>query len=155
MFTYSFIKHPCPKGPPAHGEPGHHTTLIFKASGRWNPPWCIFSLKMTSNPGFIDVPENSIGDPPYSQEYDYLWTEETNSVKEGNGILEPSHWIHDAVDRQGGVEGTNPLAVGLLVGIAYSGLLLVGSMLNLPKSPKLENDEMCGITTGGQVRHSE
>ena len=106
---------------------------------------------MASDPGFIDVlgGEEAFEELPYPQEYDYLWTEERNSLQEGNGILDPSLWFQGAADRQG-IAGTNPLAVALVVGIAYSGLLLANSLLNPPPKPKLENDDMCGITTGGQ-----
>ena len=67
---------------------------------------------MASDPGFIDVlgGEEAIEELPYPQEYDYLWTEERNSLQEGNGILDPSLWFQGAADRQG-IAGTNPLAV--------------------------------------------
>ena len=50
--------------------------------------------------------------------------------------------------------GSLKMAVALLVGIAYSGLLLANSLPNPPEKPPLQNDEMCGITTGGQARNS-
>ena len=126
-------------------------TLVFKAERR-DPP-SPGSLKMASDPGFFDVlgGEEAIGELPYPQEYDYLWTDERNEREEGNGILDPRLWLQGAADRQG-VAGTNPLAVAFVVGIAYSGLLLANSLLNPPPKPgKLENDDMCGITTGGQA----
>merc|ERR1712037_333946 len=125
-------------------------TLVFKTPKRRDPR-SPGSLKMASDPGLFDVlgGEEAIGELPYPQEYDYLWTDERNEREEGNGILDPSLWFQGAADRQG-VAGTNPFAVALVVGIAYSGLLLANTLLNPPPKPKLENDDMCGITTGGQ-----
>ena len=106
---------------------------------------------MVSDSGFIDVlgREDTIKALPYPQEYDYLWTDERNSFQDGNGIWDPSLWFEGTADRQGVAE-TNPLTSALVVGIAYSGLLLANALLNPPPKPKLENDDMCGITTGGQ-----
>ena len=99
------------------------------------------SPKMASDPGVIDVfwGEEEL---PYPQEYDYLWTDERNSLQEGNGIWDPSQWFQGGADRQGVAE-VNPLAVAVMVGIAYSGLLLANSLLNPLPKPKLENDDMC------------
>ena len=97
--------------------------------------------------------ENAFGKLPSQQDYNNLRTGEGNSLQEGSGTWDPSFWFQDGSDRQGGVAESNPMAVGLLVGIAYSGLLLVGSLFNPSERSKLENDDMCGITTGGQARH--
>ena len=107
---------------------------------------------MALDPGFIDVlgEEEAVEEQPFPQEYDYLWTEERNSLQEENGIWDPSLWFQGASDRQG-VAATNPLAVALVVGICYSGLLLANSLLNPPEKPKLQNDDRCGITGGGQA----
>ena len=109
---------------------------------------------MASDPGFSDVlgGEETIGELPYPQEYDYLWTDERNSREEGNGILDPSLWFQGVADRQGiaAVIETNIFAVALVAGFVFTGLLLANSLLNPPPRPKLENYDMCGITTGGQ-----
>ena len=92
---------------------------------------------------------------PYPQEYDYLWTEERYSKLDakGAGVLNPSWWFGQekkATDRQG-VVSLNPLLVAVVVGVTFSALLLVAPLINPPPRPKLENDPMCGIPTGGQV----
>ena len=98
-----------------------------------------------------------LGDLPYPQEYDYLWTDERNALEEGNGIWDPSLWFQRASDRQG-VARYNPLVVGFVAGFLYTTLLLVDALLNpiesLNEIPRLQEDEMCGITTGGKVRFS-
>ena len=114
---------------------------------------------MASDPGFFDVVggEEAIGELPYPQEYDYLWTDERNSREEGNGILDPRLWFQGVADRQGignsislAVAEINIFAVAIVLGFAFTGLLLANSLLNPPLKPKLENHDMCGITTGGQ-----
>ena len=91
---------------------------------------------------------------PYPQEYDYLWTEERYSKFDGNGagVLSPSWWFRqeEAEDRQGLVS-VNPLLVAVVVGVTFSAFLLLAPLLNPLPRPKLQNDPMCGITTGGQV----
>ena len=92
---------------------------------------------------------------PYPQEYDYLWTEERYSKFDGNGVgvLSPSWWFRqeeESVDRQG-VTSVNPLVVAFVVGVTFSALLLLAPLLSPLARPKLQNDPMCGIPTGGQV----
>ena len=91
---------------------------------------------------------------PYPQEYDYLWTEERYSKFDGNGagVLSPSWWFRQeaAEDRQG-LTSVNPLLVAVVVGVTFSALLLLAPLINPLPRPKLQNDPMCGLTTGGQV----
>ena len=91
---------------------------------------------------------------PYPQEYDYLWAEERYSKFDGNGagVLSPSWWFRqeEAEDRQGLVS-VSPFLVAVVVGVTYSALLLFAPLINPLPRPKLQNDPMCGITTGGQV----
>ena len=105
--------------------------------------------------------EDTIGELPYPQEYDYFGTDERNAldlhVGEENGIWNPKFWLQGASDRQG-VAGYSPLVIGLLSGFLYTVFMLVGYWVNpgvrsLNETPRLENDEKCGITTGGQVRY--
>ena len=105
--------------------------------------------------------EDTIGQLPYPQEFDYLWTDERNAldlhVGEENEIWNPNFWLQGASDRQG-VAGYSPLVIGLLSGFLYTVFMLVGYWVNpgsrsLNETPRLENDEKCGITTGGQVRY--
>ena len=104
---------------------------------------------MASDPGFYDVlgEDEPIGELPYPQEYDYLWTEERDAL---NLEWNPFKWFRRAEDRQG-VVGLSTLATAFAVGVAYTGIILANSLLNPPERPKLENDAMCGITTGGQA----
>ena len=104
---------------------------------------------MASDPGFYDVlgEDEPVGELPYPQEYDYLWTEERDAL---NLEWNPFKWFRRAEDRQGGA-GLGTLATAFAVGVAYTGLILANSLLNPPEKPKLENDAMCGITTGGQA----
>merc|ERR1712223_467022 len=104
--------------------------------------------KMASDPGFYDVlgEDEPVGELPYPQEYDYLWTEERDAL---NLEWNPFKWFRRAEDRQGGA-GLGTLGTVFAVGVAYTGLILANSLLNPPEKPKLENDAMCGITTGGQ-----
>ena len=102
--------------------------------------------------------EDTIGELPYPQEYDYLWTDERNALDlqvEEDGIWNPSVWFQGASDRQG-VAGYSPLVIGFISGFLYTVFMLVGFWVNpgarsLNETPRLENDEKCGITTGGQV----
>ena len=92
---------------------------------------------------------------PYPQEYDYLWTEERYSKfdENGVGVLNPSWWFRqkeEAADRQG-VTSVNPLLVAFVVGVTFSALLLLAPLISPLPRPKLQNDPMCGIPTGGQV----
>ena len=92
---------------------------------------------------------------PYPQEYDYLWTEERYSKfdENGVGVLSPSWWFRqeeEATDRQG-VTSVNPLLVAFVVGVTFSALLLLAPLISPVVRPKLQNDPMCGIPTGGQV----
>ena len=104
--------------------------------------------------------EDTIGELPYPQEYDYLWTDERNALYlqvEEDGIWNPSVWFQGASDRQG-VAGYSPLVIGFISGFLYTVFMLVGFWVNpgarsLNETPRLENDEKCGITTGGQVRY--
>ena len=82
---------------------------------------------------------------PYPQEYDFLWTEERYAKFEeiGARVFSPSWWLKD---RQGVIR-LNPLLVAIVVGVTYSALLLLAPLVR----PKLQNDPMCGIPTGGQV----
>ena len=105
--------------------------------------------------------EDTIGELPYPQEYDYLWTDERNAldlhVGEENEIWNPNFWLQGASDRQG-VAGYSPLVIGFLSGFLYTVFMLVGYWVNpgarsLNETPRLENDDKCGITTGGQVRY--
>ena len=104
--------------------------------------------------------EDTIGELPYPQEYDYLWTDERNALDlrvEEDGIWNPSVWFQGASDRQG-VAGYSPLVIGFISGFLYTVFMLVGFWVNpgarsLNETPRLENDEKCGITTGGQVRY--
>ena len=107
---------------------------------------------MASDPGFYDVlgEDEPVGELPYPQEYDYLWTEERDAL---NLEWNPFKWFRRAEDRQGGA-GIGTLATAFAVGVAYTGLILANSLLNPPEKPKLENDAMCGITTGGQASSS-
>ena len=92
---------------------------------------------------------------PYPQEYDYLWTEEryTKYQEKSAGVLSPSWWFgrKDEAESRQGVASVSPLLAALVVGVAYSVLLVAGPLLNPPERPKLENDPLCGIPTGGQV----
>ena len=107
-------------------------------------------LKMASDPGFYDVlgEDEPIAELPYPQEYDYLWTEERDAL---NLKWDPFSWFRGAENRQAGV-GLGTLATALVVGIAYTGVIFANSLL--AEKPKLENDAMCGITTGGQASPS-
>ena len=104
--------------------------------------------------------EDTIGELPYPQEYDYLWTDERNALDlraEEDGIWNPSVWFQGASDRQG-VAGYSPLVIGFISGFLYTVFMLVGFWVNpgarsLNETPRLENDDNCGITTGGQVRY--
>ena len=92
---------------------------------------------------------------PYPQEYDYLWTEERYSKfdENGVGVLSPSWWFRqeeEAADRQG-VTSVNPLLVAIVVGVTFSAFLLLAPLISPVARPKLQNDPMCGIPTGGQV----
>ena len=92
---------------------------------------------------------------PYPQEYDYLWTEERYSKfdENGVGVLSPSWWFRQeekAADRQG-VTSVNPLLVAIVVGVTFSAFLLLAPLISPVARPKLQNDPMCGIPTGGQV----
>ena len=94
-------------------------------------------------------------DLSYTQEYDYLWTEERYSKfdENGVGVLSPSWWFRqeeEAADRQG-VTSVNPLLVAFVVGVTFSALLLLAPLISPLPRPKLQNDPMCGIPTGGQV----
>ena len=102
---------------------------------------------MASDPGFYDVlgEDEPVGELPYPQEYDYLWTEERDAL---NLEWNPFKWFRRAEDRQG-VVGLSTLATAFAVGVAYTGFLLANSLL--AERPKLQNDAMCGITTGGQA----
>ena len=106
---------------------------------------------MASDPGFYDVlgEDEPIAELPYPQEYDYLWTEERDAL---NLKWDPFSWFRGAENRQAGV-GLGTLATALVVGIAYTGIIIANSLL--AERPKLENDAMCGITTGGQVWRTE
>merc|ERR1712223_1500314 len=103
-------------------------------------------LKMASDPDFYDVlgEDEPIAELPYPQEYDYLWTEERDAL---NLKWDPFSWFRGAENRQAGA-GLGTLATALVVGIAYTGVIFANSLL--AERPKLENDAMCGITTGGQ-----
>ena len=116
---------------------------------------------MASDPGFYDVlgEDEPVGELPYPQEYDYLWTEERDAL---NLEWNPFKWFRRAEDRQGGagIGLATAFAVGVVatafavytaVGVASTGIILANSLLNPPEKPKLENDAMCGITTGGQA----
>ena len=105
---------------------------------------------MASDPGFYDVlgEDESIAELPYPQEYDYLWTEERDAL---NLKWDPFSWFRGAENRQAGV-GLGTLATAMVVGIAYTGIIFANSLL--AERPKLENDAMCGITTGGQASSS-
>ena len=105
---------------------------------------------MASDPGFYDVlgEDEPIAELPYPQEYDYLWTEERDAL---NLKWDPFSWFRGAENRQAGV-GLGTLATALVVGIAYTGVIFANSLL--AERPKLENDAMCGITTGGQASSS-
>ena len=118
---------------------------------------------MASDPGFYDVlgEDEPIRELPYPQEYDYFGTDERNAldlhVGKENEIWNPNFWLQGASDRQG-VAGYSPLVIGLLSGFLYTVFMLVGYWVNpgvrsLNETPRLENDEKCGITTGGQVRY--
>ena len=56
----------------------------------------------------------------------------------------------EAADRQG-VTSVNPLLVAFVVGVTFSALLLLAPLISPLPRPKLQNDPMCGIPTGGQV----
>ena len=105
---------------------------------------------MASDPGFYDVlgEDEPIAELPYPQEYDYLWTEERDAL---NLKWDPFSWFRGAENRQAGV-GLGTLATAMVVGIAYTGIIFANSLL--AERPKLENDAMCGITTGGQASSS-
>ena len=83
---------------------------------------------------------------PYPQEYDYLWTKERYAKFEESGARVLSLWPED---RQG-VTRLNPLLVAIVVGLTYSALLLLAPLVSLLERPKLQNDPMCRIPTGGQ-----
>merc|ERR1712223_2202292 len=102
--------------------------------------------RMASDPGFYDVlgEDEPVRELPYPQEYDYLWTEERDAL---NLKWDPFSWFRGAENRQAAT-GLGTLATVLVVGIAYTGILIANSLL--AERPKLENDAMCGITTGGQ-----
>ena len=90
---------------------------------------------------------------PYPQEYDYLWTEERDWKYEEHsaGFLSPG-WLFghqdDAEARQGVVSALPFVLRAILVGVAFSALIFIAPLIN---PPKLENDPLCGIPTGGQV----
>ena len=91
---------------------------------------------------------------PFPQEYDYLWTEERYSKFDGDGagVLSPSWWFRqeEAEDRQG-LTSVNPLLVAVIAGVTFSVFLLLAPLINPLPRPKLQNDPMCGLPTGGQV----
>ena len=86
---------------------------------------------------------------PHRQKYDYLWTKKRYAKFEESGerVLSPSWWPED---RQAETR-LNPLLVAIVVGVTYSALLLLAPLLSPLARPKLQNDPMCGIPTGGQV----
>ena len=77
----------------------------------------------------------------------------TKYQEKSAGVLSPSWWFgrKDEAESRQGVASVSPLLVAFVVGVAYSVLLLVAPLINPPERPKLENDPLCGIPTGGQV----
>ena len=70
----------------------------------------------------------------------------------------PVSWLYSAVDRQSQSATSlteNPLVLAMVVGMVVVSLQVMQALdplLNPVEKPKLVNDRLCGITTGGMVR---
>ena len=66
-------------------------------------------------------------------------------------IWSPLKWLQPTAGDRQAIATASPLLVGLAVGLAYTAFILVSPVLNPVPAPRLQSDDLCGLTTGGQV----
>ena len=66
-------------------------------------------------------------------------------------IWNPLKWVQPTASDRQAIAAASPLLVGLAVGLAYTAFILVSPALNPVPAPRLQSDDLCGLTTGGQV----